>query len=201
MLSDWRIDQFEILDVLPDEGVAMRNFYGLWLAVGCLALGLWTIGCGPGGTDRSDQPSESHNHDDHDHADHDHADHDHADHDHAQATEQEPLPENLSAGIAELQQHYQAIQEAFATQDVDQAHGPLHEVGGLLEALPGLAAQTDLTAEEKALVESSATAMFDAYATVDGAIHDGQQPDYAAVSDKLDQAMEQLKEIQEQLQD
>ena len=36
------------------------------------------------------------------------------------------------------------------------------------------------------------SAMFEAYGEIDGAMHEGKEPDYAAVSDKLDQAMADL---------
>jgi hypothetical protein len=151
-------------------------------------LSIALFGCGPAG-DKAPDANEAASHD-HDHEDHDHGDHDHGDHKDAPSG-----PQDFPAGVAALRGHYEAIRDAFQANDLDKAHAPLHDVGGALEALPGLAGKAALGETELAAVKSAVAAMFDAYGQVDGAMHEGKQPDYAAVADKLDKGMADLQAV------
>jgi len=160
-----------------------RDGVGFSLVV-LLAVGL--LGCGQAGNDatRAKQAA-SHDHDGHDHDGHDHSGHDHA----------QTQPEDFPAGVAAVRQHYEAIRDAFQANDADKAHGPLHGVGQLIEALPALAAKAELGEQELASVKSASAAMFEAYGEIDHALHTGKQADYAAAADKLDKSMADLQAV------
>ncbi len=102
-------------------------------------------------------------------------------------------PASLAEGVTELKENYEAIKTAFASGKLDDIHTPLHKVAPLLEALPKLADSADLSDEQATSAKEAISQMFDAYSQVDGALHDGKEADYSAVSDTLDQAMAALE--------
>lgn len=130
---------------------------------------------------------------DHDHG-HDHAhDHDHGhadDHDHGHA-----VPEDFPAAVAALKGQYQQIKQALEQGDVATAHDPLHEIGHLLEALPKLAQQGALSEADVAALVEAVNKMFEGYGALDHAIHEGETPDYAAVSGGLDECMQKIENL------
>ena len=159
---------------------ACRHWFG-YSFVAAMSLGL--LGCGPAGdTPPAGGPAASH-------------DHEQGDHDHGDAKEAPAGPADLRAGVAELRKNYEAIRDAFQANDMDKAHTPLHEVGELLEGLPALADKAALGAAERDAAKAAIDAMFDGYGQIDGAIHAGKQPDYAAVAEKLDKGMADLQAV------
>jgi len=98
-------------------------------------------------------------------------------------------PENLAAGVAMVKEHYEKIKEAFEAGKADDAHGPLHNVGALLESIPELAKAAGLADQKNAELQKAVDAMIEAYTKIDSAMHKGEQPDYAAVSGVLDENM------------
>lgn len=152
-----------------------------WLGysfVAALSVGL--LGCGPAGDSKpAGGPAASHDHEQ----------------DHGDAKEAPAGPADFPAGVAELRKNYEAIRDAFQANDLDKAHTPLHEVGELLEGLPALADKAVLGEAERASAKAAVDAMFDGYGQIDGAIHAGKQPDYAAVAEKLDKGMADLQAV------
>lgn len=115
--------------------------------------------------------------------------HDH-DHDHGHR------PDSLHAAVAELTEMRDAIRDAILTGEPDDAHGPLHEVGELLEAIPDIAAETDLPEEEWTAVNKANEQLFDAFGAIDKAFHtkDGDKKSaYEGVADQLDEAIEVIR--------
>ena len=159
---------------------SLRHWVGYSLVT---LLSIALLGCGPAG-DKAPGANEAASHD------HDNGDHDHGDHKDAPSG-----PQDFPAGVATLRENYEAIRDAFQANDTEKAHQPLHGVGATLEALPELAGKAALGETELASVKSAVAAMFDAYGTIDGAMHEGKQPDYAAVADKLDKGMADLQAV------
>jgi uncharacterized protein YukE len=153
------------------------------LLFGCLISGVALFGlAGCGSGPRSDQPGP---------ATHQHGDHGH-DHDHGHAS-----PEGFAAGIATLRGHFETIRDALAENDVNTAHGPIHHVVHLLEQLPERARHANLGAEDLTTAQAAITAMSEAYAKIDKAIHGDGDVDYDAVRDQLDQGMAELDAVVE----
>lgn len=141
--------------------------------LGFLAVPL--IGCGDAGPS-TEAEAKGHGHD-----------HDH-DHGHR--------PETLHAAVAELTEMRDVIRDAIVDGDPHDAHGPLHEVGDLLEAIPDIAAETDLPKEEWDAVNAANEELFAAFGAIDKAFHtkDGdKQAAYGGVSEKLDEALEAIR--------
>lgn len=149
----------------------------------CLSVVFCLSGC------REAQQATPAKSDGHPAAAHAHADA-HTGHDHAPTR-----PSDLSSGVAALDQHYRAIREAFMRHDTDDAHGPLHAVGGVLEALPELAQAAELPADIAEKLQASVDIMFAAYGSIDEALHHGQPADYEAVACQLCEQMAAIRAL------
>ena len=141
------------------------------------------LGCGPAG-DKTPGANEAASHD-----------HDHGDHDHGDQKDALSGPKDFPAGVAALRENYEAIRDAFQANDTDKAHQPLHDVGGRSKRCPNWPAKPLSARRNWLTVKSAVAAMFDAYGEIDGAMHAGKQPDYAAVADKLDKGMADLQAV------
>jgi hypothetical protein len=163
------------------EGVCtMKQRVATTISIGlCLFLTCAAVGCGKARqtspTAPNQQPASTNAHGDED---------EDAGHAHVAA-----LPQDLSSGIAALQEHYRAIKGAFEQGDTQKAHEPLHDVGGVLEVLPKLVQATGLAAADAKKANQSADKMFEAYSRIDEALHQGKPADYKAVAGVLDENM------------
>ncbi len=108
-------------------------------------------------------------------------------------------PASFAQGVDELKEHYTEIKSAFSQADrakaIEVAHEPLHGVGHILDSLPELATNANLSPDDLKVVKDSVATMFNCYMNIDGAIHDKKAPDYDAESDKLDKAMNTIEEV------
>lgn len=121
------------------------------------------------------------------------ADHDHGhDHEHgAAATGGHVHPETLPAAVTELKELVAKVREALASGDREKADGPVHEVGHLLEDIEGLVAKAKLPAEREAAVKQALGEIFQAFDTLDTAIHgDADKPiEFAPLDEKIGKAL------------
>ncbi|MEZ6063306.1 MAG: hypothetical protein R3C19_23410 [Planctomycetaceae bacterium] len=107
-------------------------------------------------------------------------------------------PESLPEAIAEIKELRDTVRDAFAKNDHDAAHGPMHDVGDLLGHITELAAKANLTDEQMATIKASTEELFDAFGAVDKAMHPGkdENADPAAawkeVAGKIDAAIDSL---------
>ena len=118
-------------------------------------------------------------------AEHDH-DHDHG-HSHAPATSVE--------GLAELTSLRNTIRDAFAANDMDKAHDPLHEVGDVLMAIPELAKKENMDAEKLASIQKAVDTLMDAFGRVDKTMHGQEGSTYAEESAAIDAAVLELESL------
>jgi len=126
------------------------------------------------------------------HAAHDHNDHDHHGHDHGEHGD-ENHPETYAEAIKQLEEMHAAIRDAFAKNDKDAAHDPLHHVGHLLEDIAGLAEKASLGAEQLTAVKKAKEELFDAYTKIDGMFHGEKEVKYEDLAKKLDAALAVLQ--------
>jgi hypothetical protein len=109
----------------------------------------------------------------------------HVDHKHA-----ETYPE----AVAELEEMNKAIAAAFAANDADAAHDPLHEIGHVLDELPALAKKQELSDEAVAAIGAAVEKLFDAFGKVDAMFHDGEGATYDEVKADVDASMDVLRQ-------
>ena len=110
--------------------------------------------------------------------------HDQGEHDHG--------PESLKVALAELTSLRDTIRDSFAKNDQDAAHGPLHDVGAILEAIPELAKKEKVSAENQAAIETAVNTLMDAFGNVDKTMHGQEGSTYAEESATIDTALTAL---------
>ena len=104
-----------------------------------------------------------------------------------------PPAADFREGIEKLTSMRDTMRDAFAAKDIDKAHGPLHEVGHLLEALPGLFEKEVADEASRAAVRKEVDELFDQFGKVDAKLHGEKGADYADVSRQIDEALERLR--------
>lgn len=164
----------------------------LFVAYGLLV----SPGCGPAAPPAGKAPAAKH--DGHDH-DHDH-DHDHGKDGKSEGKEAAKDKPNVQAknyadAISQLGAMHVKIRDAFGKKDVDTAHGPLHDIGHLLEQIPVLAGQETKDEARLAELKKVVDELFDHYGKVDEKLHGEEGATYEEVADKIDAAMEKLKKL------
>lgn len=175
----------------------MLNSFRFLSWICCLGATLvWFSGCDnkPVTQQPPAKSGDSHDHD-HEHGnDHDHKEgetHDHgkesAAHDHS----------NMSLGDAakEIVALQKAIAEAFAANDPDKAHDPLHEIGHIIGVLEDAGKKASLSEADAAELKATKDALMDAFSKVDGAMHGEGETKYSDVAEKVDQSVATLKKL------
>lgn len=112
-------------------------------------------------------------------------------HDHEH--EHEHTYESVKDAIEELVALRNSIRDAFAKNDPDGAHDPLHEVGHVLEAIPEQASKDNLGAEQVAALKASCDILMDAFGAVDKTMHGQEGSSYSEVAAKIDAAVTDLQ--------
>lgn len=190
----------------------MRQFIEFPIFALLLFLLIATTGCEDSGSSTVDKASTSqqndhadHDHGDHDHGDHDHGDHDHGDHDHGDSSDpslpptagdhdDHHAPETYDEAVTELLATQKAVSEAFAAGNQDDAHGPLHDVGHLLESTEALVEKSDMDDETKKKLSEAIDQLFESYGAVDEKMHNAETgKDYSEVSEQIEAAISALK--------
>lgn len=157
-----------------------------------LTLALTLIGCGSTDQSASDPASqsssaESHDHDGHDHDGHGHDDH--AGHDHGESGH----PESFAEAIDLIKDTGSKITSAFAQGEPEDAHGELHEIGHLIESLPGLAKKAGLPEPKLEKVGEVTETLMDAFGELDHTLHGGEKADVEKISKTISAQIEELQ--------
>jgi hypothetical protein len=164
----------------------------------------YATGCGPSSAPPAGgvAAKSDHGHDhDHGHS-HDHAhDHDHGDKSktagpgEGESKAATIKAENYADAIRQLTEMHGKMKAAFSKKDIDAAHGPLHDVGHVLELIPVLAAKETKDEAVLAAIRKPVDELFDHYGKVDEKLHGESGVTYEEVSSKIDAALEKLKAV------
>ena len=123
------------------------------------------------------------------------ADHDH-DHEHEHGNEaHEHHLETYALALAELTSLRDTTRDAFAKNDLDAAHEPLHEVGHVLDEIPKLAEKEGISGEALGNLKAAVKTLFDAFGDVDKTMHGQDGSKYSDVSAKIDDAVKVLTDL------
>lgn len=101
-------------------------------------------------------------------------------------------PKTLPDAVKELEDLCATIKAAFAKDDPETAHEPMHEVPHLLELIPELAAESTLDDAAKEEIKTAAKNLFEAFNAVDGQMHGADGKKYSAVSEDIDAALKTI---------
>lgn len=96
--------------------------------------------------------------------------------------------------VAKLKELNKVIAAAFASNDVDAAHDPLHQIGRMLDDLPALAKKQKLGDNAVAEISISVEKLFDAFGKVDEKFHGGEGATYDEVKADVDSSMDVLRQ-------
>jgi hypothetical protein len=143
-----------------------NNSSALLAKLSVVALGLTIFGCEPAAKPNAGTSTTA-------------ADQEHK-HEHA---------ETLADAVKELEGICESIKAAFAKDDAEAAHGPMHDIGHVLEEIPDLAAKSTLDDAGKAEVKKAAESLFEAFNAVDEGMHGGTGKKYSEVSEAIDAAL------------
>jgi len=171
----------------------MSNSFRFLSLICCLGATLvWFSGCDNKPVTQQ-PPAKSGDSHDHEHG-HEHKEgetHDHgkesAPHDHS----------NMSLGDAakEIVTLQKAIADAFAANDPDKAHDPLHEIGHIIGVLEDAGKKASLSEADAAELKAAKDGLMDAFSKVDGAMHGEGETKYSDVAEKVDQSIASLKKL------
>lgn len=152
--------------------------------VGCKDSGSTTVA--KSDTSHSDHDDDSDHGDDHDHGDED------DDHDHG---EEHKHPETYAEAVGQLVEMHTTISTSFAEDKADDAHGPLHDIGHLLEDTESLVEKSDMDDETKKQLHEAIEEMFASYGAVDDKMHDEDEgKSYSEVAEQIEDAVRTLKQ-------
>jgi hypothetical protein len=97
--------------------------------------------------------------------------------------------ETLAGAVKELEGICATIKAAFAKDDAEAAHEPMHEVGHVLGEIPDLVAKSTLDDAGKAEVKKAAETLFEAFSAVDESMHGSGGKKYSDVAESIDAAL------------
>lgn len=95
----------------------------------------------------------------------------------------EPATANYGESVGSLRKLHDEIKTAFEAGKPDDAHGALHEIGHVLEALEKQAAGVPADKQESA--KAAVKALFDGYTKIDKSMHGGDEVKYADMGEDL----------------
>ncbi len=102
-------------------------------------------------------------------------------------------PETLADGVKELIELRDTIRDSFAKKDLKLADESLHEIGHLLEEVPGLALKASLTKEQSETLKKTTDELFDLFGKIDEKMHGGKGMSYEEAAAKIDAAIKALR--------
>ena len=97
--------------------------------------------------------------------------------------------------VSDLVKMRNTIRDGFAENNDKKAHGPLHDVGFLLEKLGVLASSADLSEEQKTSLKASTDILFEAFNQVDLTMHGKEGKTYDEVSAEIDAALKTITDM------
>ena len=103
-------------------------------------------------------------------------------------------PETLADGVKQLEGICTTIKAAFAKDDAEAAHEPMHEIAHLLEQFPALITKSSLDEVGKAEVTKATDDLFQAFSAVDEGMHGGEGKKFADVAETIDASLKILSD-------
>ena len=85
------------------------------------------------------------------------------------------------------------IKDALASDNKENAHDPLHDIGHELEEVSPLAKKEGMPAADQTAIDAAVEELMDAYTEVDKTFHGNGEIEYSAVETKIDAAIKTLQ--------
>ena len=97
--------------------------------------------------------------------------------------------ETLPDAVKELEGVCATVKAAFAKDDSEAAHDPMHDVLHLLDEIPGLVAKSTLDDATKAEIKTAADSLFKSFDEVDKGMHGSGGKKYSEVAEAIDASL------------
>lgn len=117
------------------------------------------------------------------------------DHGHGHNHDHDHAPTTVREALAALTALRNTTRDAFAANDMDAAHDPLHEVGNVLTAIPELAKKENVDPEQQPAIQKAVDTLLDAFGRVDKTMHGQEGSTYAEESATIDAALLELESL------
>tara|TARA_R110002073_G_scaffold5624_28_gene34734 strand:- start:9617 stop:10219 length:603 start_codon:yes stop_codon:yes gene_type:complete len=108
------------------------------------------------------------------------------------------MPDTYADSVKLLGEMRDKIRDGFAAGNVEEADGPLHEVGHLLEHIETLVAKSSLSDDQKKQAANAIESLFDSFGEVDARVHDKQGKagkEYSDVTESVDASIKVLADL------
>lgn len=106
----------------------------------------------------------------------------------------------LAEALVRVERLASTIQAAFKAGDPEQGHGPLHEIGHLLEELPPAAAKESLTSAQQQQLKEAVDSLMDSFGALDEQLHgvSNEGKSFDDVAADIEVALARLKSVREE---
>ena len=118
-------------------------------------------------------------------------------HEHGHTHDHPDRPESLQAAVDSIQTINVEIRDAIQSGNIDEAHELLHEMKHLVDELPDVAADTDLTEQDWKEIQKASEQLSEAFGKLDESFHvedSDPQAVYDGVAESIDSAVEQISQ-------
>lgn len=103
---------------------------------------------------------------------------------------------SYDGAIAQIQEYRDTIRDETTAGEPAKAHRPLDMLDYVLQWLPEIAQESNVPREQWETIGTNAQTLRDAFNQVHANIDNGVAPDYAAVADQVDAAIEELAAVE-----
>jgi hypothetical protein len=105
------------------------------------------------------------------------------------------IPAGYSDAIPRIESYRDKIRDAIAAGTPSKAHRPLDELDIVLKRLPSIAKDSGISKEQWETINTSAQDLRNSFNEVHSAIDEKREPDYQAVAEPIEQAIDKLKQV------
>ncbi len=105
------------------------------------------------------------------------------------------MPGNYEEAIPRITSYRDTIRGAIEAGTPSKAHRPLDELDIVLNKLPSIAKDSGIPQEQWETINTSAQELRGLFNQVHSAIDEKREPDYNAVAESVDQAIEKLEQV------
>ncbi len=160
--------------------------------LGLVLVGFAVVLFAASGCGQSPKKDAATGHEDHDHEHgHEHGhEHAHEGHEHAEGGDH---PKTYAEAVTKIAALHDTVRDSLSAKENSKADEAVHELGHLLEDVPGLAGAASLSADDLADVKKAAEELLDLYGKIDEQLHGGKDIAYDELSAKIDAAVDRLK--------
>jgi hypothetical protein len=105
------------------------------------------------------------------------------------------MPASYSEAIPQIKSYRDSIRGAIDAGTPTKAHRPLDELDVVLKKLPSIAKDSGIPKDHWETVNTTAQELRNSFNQVHSAIDEKREPDYKAIAEPIDQAIEKLEQV------